>query len=132
MRLSVAARTVGGRQSGGGVTGGRHGLSTPELVPATGRLAIMNLLLHGLEAPQIAYGNTLERRVNEIGHSERVDVILTNPPFGGKERKEQRLEHVSRTNNPGGNPVDAGVEEVEADADAGEKVAADDFFGYGA
>lgn len=45
----------------------------------------MNLLLHGLEAPQIAYGNTLDRRVNEIGHSERVDVILTNPPFGGEE-----------------------------------------------
>jgi type I restriction enzyme M protein len=48
-------------------------------------LAQMNLLLHGLEAPQIAYGNTLERRINEIGHSERVDVILTNPPFGGEE-----------------------------------------------
>lgn len=48
-------------------------------------LAQMNLLLHGLEAPQIAYGNTLDRRVNEIGHSERVDVILTNPPFGGEE-----------------------------------------------
>jgi type I restriction enzyme M protein len=45
----------------------------------------MNLLLHGLEAPQIAYGNTLERRLNEIGHGERVDVILTNPPFGGEE-----------------------------------------------
>jgi type I restriction enzyme M protein len=48
-------------------------------------LAQMNLLLHGLEAPQIAYGNTLERRITEIGHSERVDVILTNPPFGGEE-----------------------------------------------
>ncbi|MEO5332864.1 MAG: type I restriction-modification system subunit M [Magnetococcus sp. YQC-5] len=48
-------------------------------------LAQMNLLLHGLEAPQIVYGNTLDRRINEIGHSERVDVILTNPPFGGEE-----------------------------------------------
>lgn len=48
-------------------------------------LVQMNLLLHGLEAPQIAYGNTLERRITEIGHSERVDVILTNPPFGGEE-----------------------------------------------
>ena len=46
----------------------------------------MNLLLHGLEAPQIAYGNTLtQQRVIEIGHRERVDVILTNPPFGGEE-----------------------------------------------
>lgn len=48
-------------------------------------LAQMNLLLHGLEAPQIAYGNTLERRITEIGHSERVDLILSNPPFGGEE-----------------------------------------------
>lgn len=48
-------------------------------------LAQMNLLLHGLESPNIAYGNTLDRRITEIGHSERVDVILTNPPFGGEE-----------------------------------------------
>ncbi|WP_151636011.1 class I SAM-dependent DNA methyltransferase [Noviherbaspirillum aerium] len=56
-----------------------------EAKPLPYMLAQMNLLLHGLEAPQIAYGNTLVRRVNEIGHSERVDVILTNPPFGGEE-----------------------------------------------
>ena len=56
-----------------------------EAKPLPYMLAQMNLLLHGLEAPQIAYGNTLERRVGEIGHSERVDVILTNPPFGGEE-----------------------------------------------
>lgn len=56
-----------------------------EAKPLPYMLVQMNLLLHGLEAPQIAYGNTLERRINEIGHSERVDVILTNPPFGGEE-----------------------------------------------
>ena len=56
-----------------------------EAKPLPYMLAQMNLLLHGLEAPQIAYGNTLERRLNEIGHSERVDIILTNPPFGGEE-----------------------------------------------
>lgn len=56
-----------------------------EAKPLPYMLAQMNLLLHGLEAPQIAYGNTLDRRINEIGHSERVDVILTNPPFGGEE-----------------------------------------------
>lgn len=56
-----------------------------EAKPLPYMLAQMNLLLHGLEAPQIAYGNTLERRVTEIGHDERVDVILTNPPFGGEE-----------------------------------------------
>lgn len=56
-----------------------------EAKPLPYMLAQMNLLLHGLEAPQIAYGNTLDRRILEIGHAERVDVILTNPPFGGEE-----------------------------------------------
>lgn len=63
----------------------RDTLFGQEAKPLPYMLAQMNLLLHGLEAPQIAYGNTLERRITEIGHSERVDVILTNPPFGGEE-----------------------------------------------
>lgn len=63
----------------------RDTLFGQEAKPLPYMLVQMNLLLHGLEAPQIAYGNTLERRVSEIGHSERVDVILTNPPFGGEE-----------------------------------------------
>ena len=50
-------------------------------------LCQMNLLLHGLEAPQIVRGNSLEQRLTEIKDSERVDVILTNPPFGGEEEK---------------------------------------------
>ncbi len=63
----------------------RETLFGQEAKPLPYMLAQMNLLLHGLEAPRIAYGNTLDRRVNEIGHSERVDLILTNPPFGGEE-----------------------------------------------
>jgi type I restriction enzyme M protein len=63
----------------------RHTLSAQEAKPLPYMLAQMNLLLHGLDAPHIAFGNTLEQRVTEIGHSERVDVILTNPPFGGEE-----------------------------------------------
>lgn len=63
----------------------RETLSGQEAKPLPYMLVQMNLLPHGLEAPQIAYGNTLERRISEIGHSERVDVILTNPPFGGEE-----------------------------------------------
>ena len=63
----------------------RDTLFGQEAKPLPYMLAQMNLLLHGLEAPQIAYGNTLERRITEIGHSEREDVILTNPPFGGEE-----------------------------------------------
>jgi type I restriction-modification system DNA methylase subunit len=47
----------------------------------------MNLLLHGLDAPQIDPGNALRFKLSEIGKKERVDVILTNPPFGGEEQK---------------------------------------------
>jgi type I restriction enzyme M protein len=48
-------------------------------------LAQMNLLLHGLEAPIIDPGNSLRFRLSEIGEKDRVEVILTNPPFGGEE-----------------------------------------------
>ena len=48
-------------------------------------LAQMNLLLHGLEAPRIDLGNSLRFRLGEIGEDQRVNVILTNPPFGGEE-----------------------------------------------
>ena len=50
-------------------------------------LVQMNLLLHGLEYPNIKYGNTLAVKVTEIGDNDRVDVILTNPPFGGEEER---------------------------------------------
>ena len=47
----------------------------------------MNLLLHGLESPKIDPGNSLRFPLNEIGDKDRVDVILTNPPFGGEEER---------------------------------------------
>lgn len=50
-------------------------------------LGQMNLLLHGLDAPEIDPGNALRYKLSEIGEKERVDVILTNPPFGGEEEK---------------------------------------------
>ena len=50
-------------------------------------LCQMNLLLHGLDAPQIDPGNALRHKLSEIGERQRVDVILTNPPFGGEEEK---------------------------------------------
>jgi type I restriction enzyme M protein len=50
-------------------------------------LCQMNLLLHGLDAPQIDPNNALRFKLSEIGEKERVDVILTNPPFGGEEEK---------------------------------------------
>jgi type I restriction enzyme M protein len=48
-------------------------------------LAQMNMVLHGLEYPSIDYGNSLARKVTEIGDRDRFDIILTNPPFGGEE-----------------------------------------------
>jgi type I restriction enzyme M protein len=50
-------------------------------------LAQMNLLLHGLEYPRIDPGNSLRFPLNEIGERDRVDLILTNPPFGGEEER---------------------------------------------
>jgi len=56
-----------------------------EAKPRPYMLAQMNLLLHGLRSPRVAYGNSLAVKLTEIGNRERVDVILTNPPFGGEE-----------------------------------------------
>lgn len=58
-----------------------------EAKPLPYLLAQMNLLLHGLEYPQIAYGNSLAVKLTDIGDRERVDVIVTNPPFGGEEER---------------------------------------------
>lgn len=58
-----------------------------EAKPLPYMLVQMNLLLHGLESPQIAKGNSLDEKITEIGDRDRVDVILTNPPFGGEEER---------------------------------------------
>ena len=50
-------------------------------------LCQMNLLLHGLDAPRIDPNNALRFKLSEIGEKDRVDLILTNPPFGGEEEK---------------------------------------------
>lgn len=56
-----------------------------EAKPLPYMLAQMNLLLHGLDAPAIEYGNSLAVKITELGPADQVDVILTNPPFGGEE-----------------------------------------------
>lgn len=58
-----------------------------EAKPLPYLLCQMNLLLHGLESPQIDPQNSLRHRLSEIGDRERVDIILTNPPFGGEEEQ---------------------------------------------
>jgi type I restriction enzyme M protein len=56
-----------------------------EAKPLPYMLCLMNLLLHGMDAPRIDKGNSLEKKLTDIGDADRVDVILTNPPFGGEE-----------------------------------------------
>ena len=50
-------------------------------------LGMMNLVLHGVGQPNIIRGNALNRPITQISKAERVDVVLTNPPFGGEEEK---------------------------------------------
>jgi type I restriction enzyme M protein len=79
-------------------------------------IAIMNLILHGIEAPNILHTNTLAENLSDIQAKDQVDIILANPPFGGKERKEVQqnfrirtgetaflfLQHFIRMLKPGG------------------------------
>lgn len=51
-------------------------------------IGTMNMILHGIEAPNLIHINTLAEDIRHIQEKDRYDVILTNPPFGGKERKE--------------------------------------------
>lgn len=51
-------------------------------------IGIMNMILHGVEAPNIVHTNTLAENVSDIQDKDRYDIVLANPPFGGKERAE--------------------------------------------
>ncbi len=60
-------------------------------------IAIMNMILHGIEAPNIQHTNTLAENLSDIQDKDRMEVILANPPFGGKERKEVQQNFPIRT-----------------------------------
>ena len=51
-------------------------------------IGIMNMILHGIEAPNILHTNTLAENLSDIQERDRYNVVLANPPFGGKERAE--------------------------------------------
>lgn len=79
-------------------------------------IAIMNMILHGIETPNVIHTNTLAESLQDIQPSNQHDIILANPPFGGKERKEVQqnfpiktgetaflfLQHFMKTLKPGG------------------------------
>jgi type I restriction enzyme M protein len=57
----------------------------------------MNMILHGIEAPNIVHTNTLAENLSDIQEKDRFDVVLANPHFGGKERKEVQQNFPIRT-----------------------------------
>ena len=60
-------------------------------------IGIMNMILHGIEAPNIIHTNTLSENLADIQEKDRFDVVLANPPFGGKERPEVQQNFPIRT-----------------------------------
>ena len=60
-------------------------------------IAIMNMILHGIEAPNIIHTNTLSENLADIQEKDRYNVVLANPPFGGQERKEVQQNFPIRT-----------------------------------
>jgi len=60
-------------------------------------IAIMNMILHGIEAPNIIHTNTLAENLADVQEKDRFDIIVANPPFGGKERKEVQQNFPIRT-----------------------------------
>jgi type I restriction enzyme M protein len=60
-------------------------------------IAIMNMILHGVDAPNIVHTNTLAENISDLQDKDRFDVILANPPFGGKERPEVQLNFPIKT-----------------------------------
>jgi len=51
-------------------------------------IGIMNMILHGIDAPNIVHTNTLAENLSDIQEKDRYDIVMANPPFGGKERSE--------------------------------------------
>jgi len=60
-------------------------------------IAIMNMILHGIEAPNLIHTNTLTENLTDIQEKDRHHIVMANPPFGGKERKEVQQNFPIRT-----------------------------------
>ena len=60
-------------------------------------IGIMNMILHGIDAQNIIHTNTLAENLADVQEKDRFDIIVANPPFGGKERKEVQQNFPIRT-----------------------------------
>lgn len=63
----------------------RHNLHGVEKKSFPYSLCMTNMILHEVDDPNIVYGNSLNKNVREIKDSEKFDIILMNPPYGGTE-----------------------------------------------
>lgn len=61
-------------------------------------MGMMNMILHGIESPNLFRGNTLTQNIREIQEKDRYDIILANPPFGGKEKEQIQLNFPTKSN----------------------------------
>jgi type I restriction enzyme M protein len=59
-----------------------------EKTPLAYVMGMMNMILHGVESPNLFRGNTLTQNIRDIQEKDRYDIILANPPFGGKEKTQ--------------------------------------------
>lgn len=66
----------------------KHTLYGKEKKPLPYIIATMNMILHGIETPNIIHKNTLTENVMDVEEKDKFDYIIANPPFGGKERAE--------------------------------------------
>ena len=60
-------------------------------------IGTMNMILHGVDSPNIIYTNTLTENLADVQPKDQFDYILANPPFGGKERREVQQNFTIKT-----------------------------------
>ena len=103
-------RSTGSRTSGKRSLSNAEGLTTKDLKTLQTKtfygkekkslayvIGIMNMILHGIEAPNIVHTNTLTENLADIQEKDRYDIVMANPPFGGKERPEVQQNFPIRT-----------------------------------
>lgn len=61
-------------------------------------MGMMNMILHGIESPNLYRGNTLTQNIRDIQEKDRYDIVLANPPFGGKEKDQIQLNFPIKAN----------------------------------
>lgn len=76
----------------------KHAIFGNEKTPLAYIMGVMNMILHGISEPNIAKQNTLIKDIRSIEEKDKFDVILANPPFGGKEKEMIQQNFPIRTN----------------------------------